>query len=376
MSNGRHSKLSPSAAHRWYHCTASTHLIEEVHVPGEESPYAAEGTLAHDTFYTALGMRRPYKVNYRTPEEKEYLPYSIEYVLNLRSLHPKTKLYREKLVNPAPYVGTRHCKGTADVVLPVRNGPLYVLDLKFGENVVIDVIENLQLLLYGIGAYAEYPGYNFTEIVLVISQPRAYHPDGINREWRLTPQELLRWARKIKRRARLALNPALGEFVPDPEHQCRFCPAQGNCRALAEYELTLARDVFTSDTYREPTMLTPEELSALLFELPGLRRWMKEVSGAALRHLQRGGKLPRWALKDSLGNRKWAVDADELDIYFDEDVLYERALRSPAQVEKLAGKGTVNAFTTREITGQTIIETKETEAAEPPLPFGVIEDAE
>jgi hypothetical protein len=349
-------------------------------LPGEESPQAAEGTLAHDTFYTALGLRNPYKVNFRTPQEKEYLPYSIEYVLNLKNLHPKVKIYREKRVNPAPYVGTRHCKGTADVIIPVPGGPLYVIDLKFGEHVVVDVIDNLQLLLYGIGAYAEFEDYRFTEIVLVISQPRAYHPDGINREWRLTPQELLRHARRLKRAAKRALTPRLAEFNPNPEEQCRFCPGQGVCRALADYELALARDVFTSiineePTYSEPSKLTPEELSALLFEFPGMRRWMTEVSGAALRHLQQGGKIPKWGLKEKLGNRKWSAEAEELELYFDEAILYEQTLRSPAQVEKLVGKGAIEPLTTREVTGQTIVETEETEASEPPLPFTVIDDA-
>ena len=42
---GQHALLSPSAAHRWLHCTAAPLL--EVDVKDEGSEYAAEGTLAH-----------------------------------------------------------------------------------------------------------------------------------------------------------------------------------------------------------------------------------------------------------------------------------------------------------------------------------------
>ena len=40
-----HALLSPSAAHRWMHCTASPTV--EAMLPDPGSPYAAEGTLAH-----------------------------------------------------------------------------------------------------------------------------------------------------------------------------------------------------------------------------------------------------------------------------------------------------------------------------------------
>lgn len=365
MSNG-HSKLAPSAAHRWYSCTASVAFVESLNLPSEDSPYAQEGTIAHITFSEALALDNPFAVAYRTPEEAEYLPRAIEYVETIRALHPEAPLYREIKVDPAKFVRTRHCRGTADVIIPVDLGPLYVADLKFGVHYAVDVIDNLQLLLYALGALAKFEdeGYTFTEIVFAILQPRAYHPDGAIREQRVSYEELVAWGRKIGARAREALSGG-GVFRPDPEGACRFCPAQGVCRALASTELSKARDVFSDNivaddgvSYKDIEALTVGELGSLLKEFPGIRRWMSEASSYALRFLEHGGAIPYWGLKDKRANRAWGA-SDDLDMYFDEDVLYERKLRSPAQVEKLAGKGSVDAFVERPITGKTIVATDE-----------------
>jgi hypothetical protein len=148
---------------------------------------------------------------------------------------------------------------------------------------------------------------------------------------------------------------------------------------LAEHSLRQAREVFSGDIiteevqYRDIARLTPEEMSHLIGEFTGMRRWMANVSEAALRHLQGGGKIPYYTLRDSLSNRQWAVDADELEMLFGEDI-YERRLISPAQAEKLFGHK-VDKMTERKITGQTLVQTEDPEAAEEPSPFGVIPDA-
>ena len=51
---GAHALLSPSAAHRWLHCTAAPRL--EANVIDEGSSFALEGTLAHA--YCALKLKQ------------------------------------------------------------------------------------------------------------------------------------------------------------------------------------------------------------------------------------------------------------------------------------------------------------------------------
>ena len=381
--NGRHAKLAPSAGHRWTHCTASVAFIEKLKLPASESPYAEEGTLAHETLYAALGLRNPFKVNWGSNEEKEYLPYTIEYVLHILSIYPDAKLYREVSVNPQYFVKTRHCKGTADIVIAVPCGPIYVIDLKFGEHVSVDVIDNVHLLLYGLGALARFEieeGMVFTEVVLVISQPRAYHPDGINREWRLKVNEIIEYADWLGRRAREALNPEKAVFRPEPETVCRFCPAQGVCRALAQYTLKEVREVFNDIIaeeieYKDIAQLTVEEISHLIDEFPGIRRWMSNVSATAVDLLEKGARIPYYDLKAKLSNRQWSADETELLDHFGEEI-YEQSLISPAQAEKRFGKGSVDDFVERVQTGFTLVRTTDPTASDEPMPFGVIPDAE
>ena len=385
MANNGHSRLAPSAAHRWAYCTASIHFIEQLKLPYEDdSPYAEEGTAAHVTFAKSLAMKNPFEVKYGTEQEEIYLPEAIEYVLNLQDKYPGAPLLLEKRVNPAKFVRTRHCKGTADVILPVDLGPLYVIDLKFGEHVAVDAGDNLQLLLYALGSLAEFPDYIFTEIVMVILQPRARHKAGTIRTWTISIEDAMEWADWLARRAKEALNPEKALFRPDPEHVCRFCPAKGVCRALAEYELKVARDIFTDISeplegisYKNIERLTNIEMSHLLQEFTGIRRWMTEVSAAALRYLQNGGTMPHYKIVESLSNRTWSIPPEELEEYFPEEVLYERIIRSPAQVEKVLGKKSVDKFTTREIKGNTLkyVEADETEVREETVSmFGDIDD--
>lgn len=376
----KHSRLAPSASNRWSTCTASIQFIESLKLPpGDDDEYAKEGTEAHRVFATALGLDNPFDVEFETFEQAEHLPQAIEYVENIQARHPEAEVHREIRVNPQKFVRTVHCKGTADVIIPVDMDVLYVIDLKFGVHVVVDVEDNTQLILYALGSLAKFEalGYEFKEVVLTILQPRAWHPEGPIREWRVSRNKLVRWGRRLGRKAREALGP-VPVFRPTPEDACRFCPAAGVCRALAEYELKAARKVFTTvaDTeaeFKGDEELMPHEVSFLLKEFPAMRRWMSKVSGMALSRMENGGHIPYFGLKDKLSYRKWAEESETLEILFDEDTLYERVLRSPAQVEKRAGKHSVDGLTERKVTGSTIIETNDADDADEPNPFKVIE---
>ena len=152
---------------------------------------------------------------------------------------------------------------------------------------------------------------------------------------------------------------------------------KGSCRALGEYELSVAREKFTSietDTkLKNVDILSHKELSLILRELPALKRWCTKVSEYALSIMEAGGQIPYWDIKEKLGNRQWAVDNEELEFLFDKEVLYERKLRTPAQVEKLAGKGSVDNLTERQVSGNTIVKSDDPHDTEEPIPFGDID---
>lgn len=354
----RHAYLSPSGAPRWANCTASPKFIESLKLKSEPpSAHAEEGTRAHLVLANALGMDNPYKVNYEDDDQKKYMPVAFDYVEILKDLYPEAKLYREISVDPVLYVRTSHCSGTADIVVPVDFGPLFVSDFKWGVGVVVEAYENFQLILYALGVLAEFPDYVFTEVVISIVQPRAYHPAGPIREWRISVEELMEWGKFLGARAREALGPN-SHFRPGID-TCRFCPASGVCRALAEFNLGVARRVFTNVIdfeveYKDENQLTNAEIAYILDVRPLMKKWLQQVESHALRYVQDGHRIPRWGLKSKQARRRWDCKPTELKMYFDEEVLYENTLRSPAQVEKLAGRGSVRSFVTRTSSGDAL----------------------
>jgi hypothetical protein len=383
-----HAILSPSGAYRWANCSASMQAIRKAEEQGiiprdETNEFAEQGTHAHEIAGKILhGPDWFDHDHFETPDQEEFLPVYVNYINDVSIANPGMTWKFEQKVNPARYVKTNHCKGTADAIGILSDKVVYVVDYKHGEHVVVEVEDNFQLILYGLGALVKLHKLKYNvrklKIVLAIVQPRAWHRDGVIREWETNYKELMRWARWFAKRAAEALGPN-PEFSPDTEIQCRFCPIQGCCRALAEQELSVAREVFTTidDTEAElknPDLLTRAELSSLLKQLPGLKKWATQISQHALSRMESGEQIPYWDLKEKEGNRQWAVPEDELKLFFDKDVLYENKLRSPAQVEKLAGKNSVKEFTTREVTGHTIVETNDPHDSDESIPFDEVKD--
>ena len=62
--------------------------------------------------------------------------------------------------------------GTADCVV-VGGEDLHIIDLKYGQGVLVDARENTQLMLYGLGALSLLDGiYDIENVSLHIYQPR------------------------------------------------------------------------------------------------------------------------------------------------------------------------------------------------------------
>src|SRR5690606_31889531 len=101
-------------------------------------------------------------------------------------------IYVEQFVRLNDYIA-----GTLDAsVVSLDGTTLYVNDLKYGFKIV-DVFENTQTIIYGCAELMRLNDPRITHVVLGIYQPRAWHPEGIYRTWRLTVQELYELAGKI-----------------------------------------------------------------------------------------------------------------------------------------------------------------------------------
>jgi len=223
--------------------------------------------------------------------------------------------------------------GTADhLCFDVENEVCHVSDLKYGRGVKVRAKENSQLMLYALGAYADFNWvYPIMTFHLSIIQPRL----NCTSEWEISTEGLLKWASAVKEKAALALskNPPLNPG----EVQCRWCrAAKAGCPAIADKNLAIARTEFA------PQLFTNPQIAEILEKKKMITDWLKGLETYAKAQLHQGIDVPGFKLVRGRPNRKWK-DADRaanlmcLDLNLDQ--IYPKKIISPAQAEKLLGKG-------------------------------------
>jgi hypothetical protein len=136
---------------------------------------------------------------------------------------------------------------------------------------------------------------------------------------------------------------------------CTFCPAEGICPKRRKEALSIMGDT-AQKWFEEPTtdaplvvgnapeIASPEELAHWLDGLEALEAWIKAVRGYAHSAAERGVEIPMWMLADKIGNRAY-IEKDETKLAaliktklaLTDDQIYERSVRSVAQLEKVLG---------------------------------------
>lgn len=332
-----HAQLSPSAASRWLVCPAS--VRESANTVSSDTAASREGTATHEVMKAWFDAGSPPVLgtvlsNGLTVTQRmlatagQAIEWTLEYLKG-----KKHTLMTEEKVQIGTYfdLGSEVLWGTADV-LALAGNELLVLDLKSGYTEV-QAEENLQLLLYAIGASEEL-GWLFETVRMVIIQPQ----NGGAKEWVLSKTDLLARAERLKPAVALALT----EDAPyhPSEEACRYCPAAGVCRALQEQSLALAQREFT-DVDAMVNHLTPEELSTILSKADLIEAAVKAAREHALKLLQTGQPVPGWKMVEGRKNRVWKDEAEGFVVStltvlgYEPDQIAPRTLLSPAQVEKL-----------------------------------------
>ena len=286
----RHAYLSPSSAERWLTCTRSVGAIQEAGIDtASESPYAAEGAVAHAVAEHEAAERLLGKPGPPIPEgaDDEMYDHAQAYVDFLETVGPRrAEVLLEQRVNPK----VPECFGTADAVI-LSPTTLDVVDYKYGRGVAVEAEENPQLMLYGLGALETFDLLTDpTEIELHVFQPRL----GNVSSWTISAAELRTWRDEVVMPAAEAALAGTGIFRPSVA-ACRFCPLSGQCRVRAE-------SVALQD-FAQPAMMSPEELGAAMEQVAELRQWLDSLERTALERA-RVGMIPGWKMVRSGGKRK------------------------------------------------------------------------
>lgn len=327
-----HAKLSASGAHRWMACPGSVKAEEGL--PDKSSPFAEEGTLAHDIAERALRLGFNCDTLCDRPDLAHIAEPAQVYVDYVRALPGKHR-FIETRVSFDEWVSGGF--GTADaIVIDEETSTLHIADLKFGKGVRVDAERNPQAMLYALGAYSAFSFLHEIErIKIAIVQPRI---DNIS-EWEIGVHDLLKWG-EIARAAAEETQSPKAKRVPG-EKQCRFCKAKATCPALIKLtEQTLLMDFEEHDDPVAPNKLTDEQLAAALAARPVVEAWLNAVETLVKQRLSSGDAFPGWKLVEGRANRAWIDEeaaAETLERVIG-DRAFTRKLISPSQAEKALGK--------------------------------------
>ncbi len=332
---GKHAILSASGAHRWLECTPAARL--ELEFKDQESTAAAQGTAAHNLcehkLKKALHIRSKRPVSeFNDDEMEEHSDAYVEYVLEqLEEVKKNCKdplVLIEERLDFSCYVPEGF--GTADTII-IGDKNLHIIDMKYGQGILVYAEDNPQMKLYALGALASYESlYDIEEVTMHIFQPRRENVSA----WTISVDELKKWAENdLVPKAKLAFK-GEGEYLPGD--WCTFCRAAVKCRARADEKLRLAQSEF-----KLPPLLTDNEIEEILSKLSDLTKWANDIvayaTDAAVNH---GKEWSGFKVVEGRSNRKYKDEDKIAEVakangYKD---IYRTSLITLTEMEKLMGK--------------------------------------
>lgn len=335
-----HAILSASASSRWLACPPSARIA--LKYPNKSTIYAEEGTKAHALAERTLNdyLRRgcaSAEINADDSADaelknavQEYVDICIEKIVAAKQSSPDAQICIEQRLDFSPWVPEGF--GTGDMCI-ISDECLEIVDLKYGKGVPVSAEDNTQMRLYALGALNTFGVlYGFDTVRMTIVQPRL---DSVSTD-EMSVEDLFAWGESIKPTAALAYRGG-GEMHAGVH--CRFCPARCTCRSLAEYELELVKDDFTS-----PVELEDWETSEIVCRAKEIISWLRDVEEFALEQAVSFGKSwPGLKLVEGRSNRKITdtvavAETLQEEGYTSDDLYKPQELQTLTALEKLVGK--------------------------------------
>jgi len=316
--------------------------------------YSLEGTTAHALLEVCLRLGAdPFHLVGRLLEHghmpideamADGVGHALDYVTAYLANNPNARVLPEQEVHYGRQIGIDEDEdpddtmafGTSDLILDNYPKEVVSLDYKHGVGIPVSVKENTQLRMYLLGMRQERGRYQRYRSVVV--QPRLPRRKPVQ-EAVMRDAELTGWVNRVV----IPVVPvALRKNAPRVagEH-CRYCAADGNCRAQLEKVQQLAADEFK--TADDPKSLTPAEIAKLLDVLGTLTSIADAVKKRAVAAVHAGVKIPGYQQAWTASRRIWK-DEEEANVLLERLGLqpkerFKVELLSPAQAEDaLKGK--------------------------------------
>lgn len=368
----------PSASKRTFNCSGWGNLCKDI-PPKPSSVYAAEGSVAHflgeqclihdqdadhalnwefvyhkgDVYRKGAHVEPDNKSDYfefvANEEMVEAVQVYIDEVRRKRKAVVGGIFKIEQKLDLNWMVPGMWGKGDSVIVEPL--GCMYVDDLKYGKGVAVDVLDNTQLMIYGLGALGEGNPHMVEEVEITICQPRAIHKDGPVRSVRYSVDNLLEWGEKV-------LKPAIDKARTSNELNhgdwCKWCDGQEICPKIREEMFGVIEEEPTKDlvpvandiTLPEPALLNSDKMNRILQFIDIAQDWFKNVKEEGYRRLEKGDEDAPTIVKlveGRLGNRAYSSDDDNVHnalktVLSRADIFAPSKVKSPAQMENALKK--------------------------------------
>lgn len=343
-----HALLSASGSHRWINCPASP-LLEENFPEQEPSPYAEQGTLAHELaeimlkvdlkiitlteYKNQLTELKKNKHWYDTIMEdvKPYVDYVKQQFKEAKRKDPFAKILIEQKFDLTKYVYGGF--GTSDCAI-VHSGTIEIIDLKFGAGQLVSAKDNSQLMYYALGILTQLFDHDGLQIKMTIVQPRM---DNIQTE--SMPSFFLRkWGEEVLKVK--ALEAHSGEGEQKAGDWCQYCRAKPKCRALHDKAIEITKKDFAD--LEDPRLISDDELINAFKEADFIKKWLEAVKSTVLKDLLDGKKYKGYKVVEGRSNRVFKDETKVLEAL--EENLYEQKdfcnikLKGLGDLEKLLGR--------------------------------------
>lgn len=357
----RHAILGPSAADKWVNCPPSARFEEQI--VEEESPFAREGTLAHDLAALVLSSRAGvfkgdnvafweevaaikahvfefYKGSDKDAEAEYNAMFDhaegwAAFVCDqLGERDSAVSIEREFDISDWVPLGF----GTSDATVKTRV-ILYVNDYKYGAGKRVHAKNNRQGMLYALGALkaamSEDPEYNPETVIVSIYQPRV---SGGETAFAISVSDLMDWAENVIKPAGLLAIAGQGDFKAGTH--CQFCKARTVCKKYF--------DIFGQvKGIHDRRAMSAKELEIVLSYGDLIGSWVKKVKEDTARKMLAGTKVHGFKLVAGGSRRTFTSEDDAIDAAMGADIDIDKLLRTEllplTEIEKVVGKKTFNA---------------------------------
>lgn len=334
-----HALRSPSGSSRWIPCPGSVERIISLKASGaipedETSPAAEEGTLAHTHLASALmcGFNADLIAD---PFMAIHVKPVAEYIEDLAG---DNEVHVEESV-PLFYSPSEH--GTIDSWSYDPDADhLHIVDLKYGEGVAVEAVNNTQLAIYAESLIQslEAATTGDTLISMHIAQPRCREGEPY-KVWTTTRRDLQDICEPIG-----AVATSQSTVISPGVSQCRFCPVKraGLCAEHAQWTTRgLALDIREAalpvGALPEVGTLTDKQVAAIAeVALRGdFASWLSNVADHAL---AKSLDVPGYKIVRAKKHKRWADEAAAekiLTMRLEKDQIYTKRMLTPAKAKIL-----------------------------------------